>query len=84
MRQSTGLIIGGAAALGLLLLLTGKGKAAPTPPTIPTVEQFQAATTFAELTRLHDLAVRAKDDRRITYDQYLVLYDAYFTRWYEL
>ena len=88
-RQDVGkVVLGGSAALLLLVALTRKPTAAAPPTGLvgQYLAEIAAATTYAQLDAI--LARFTADSRpevgKLTYDQYYQLYLAYYARWYQL
>ncbi len=68
-----------------LFLLTREAKAAP-PPTaqIPTVDDIMGAQSIAELNAWYNLIGEFYIIGKIGPEEYIVLYEAYRAKWYQL
>ena len=83
-------ILGLGIGITALILATREAKAAPPEiPEIPsaeilTVDEIMAAGSYAELNAYYNLIGELFIIGKITYDEYRILYDAYYERFYEL
>jgi len=69
-----------------LVIYTSKGQASPEPYyiEIPTVGNIMQSQSVAELNAYYRLVSELYITNKLTQEEYLTLYDAYYERWYEL
>lgn len=83
-KATAPIILGlGLGALALVLLTRG-AKAAPPEEAMPTVEKIMGARSFAELNAYYDWINELYITGKIDMGAYMVLYEAYSARFYEL
>lgn len=81
-------IIGLGVGVVTLVLVTRKAEAAPPPlppvAEIPTADDIMGAQSIAELNAWYNLIGELYITGKISHEEYMALYNAYYERWYEL